>query len=54
MKENIPSHIRDNGRIYHRFYGDSSIHIPMNFRALNDRNRPAYGKRSSGEGKRFY
>lgn len=54
IKDDIPSHIRDNGKMYHRYYGDSSIHIPMNFRATEAHNRPAYGKRSSGEGKRFY
>lgn len=54
IKEDIPSIVYENDRPYHRYFGDSSIHIPMNFRATETHNRPAYGKRSSGEGKRFY
>ena len=54
MKDNIPSVIRENGRMYHRYWGGYTIQIPDNFNALKDYNRPAYGKRSSGQGKHFY
>lgn len=54
MKDDIPSKVEEDGTVYHRYYGSSFIEIPDNFRAMKDRNRPAYGKRSPGEGKRFY
>ena len=54
IKEDIPSYIEENGKKYHRFWGDYTIQIPDNFNALKSYNRPKYGKRSSGEGKRFY
>lgn len=54
IKEDIPSHIEENGKKYHRFWGDYTIQIPDSFNALKSYNRPKYGKRSPGEGKRFY
>lgn len=55
LNDELPSRFVEDGLEYHRYYAGESIHIPDSFRATKTTyNRPAYGKRSPGFGKRFY
>ena len=52
IKDEIPSQIERNGKIYKRCFSTESIHIPSYFHG--DHNRPQYGKYGPSGRKHFY